>query len=194
VEETTSEDVEKCSICNINPATQQHHVSYDPELTVNVCAVCHAKIHESGTGNPAKDLKSMKGRYKHPGRPPDPNRRTLSYLLTFEDREMIDDLDIIAGREGISRKALILRFLGEGMEKHAPGNPQTLLTSYAEGGTQTVNQLIGRIRQKFYTRGWASRREILETLKAEGIKGKKRVAITDGIIMWLRDHGLKVSS
>lgn len=190
-----SEEAEKCSICKINPATQKHHVSYDPELTVNVCAVCHTKIHDSGTGVPAKNPKSLKKRkYKYPGRPPDPNRKTLSYLINFGDRAMIDNLDIIAGREGVSRRKIVLKFLREGMEKHAPGNPQTLLNSYAEGGTQTINQLVGQIRQKFYNRGGASRREILGSLQEKGIKGKERASIADGIIMWLRDHGLKVSS
>ena len=127
------------------------------------------------------------------GRPPDPNRKTTTYLIRFPDIAFINKLDVIAKREGINRRTLILTFLKEGMEKHAPGNPQTLLNSYAEGGTQTINQLIGQIRQKFYNRGGGSRREILDSLQAKGIKGKERASMADGIIMWLRGHGLKVS-
>jgi len=34
---------ERCEICNIEPATQNHHVAYDkPEKTIRVCDRCHA--------------------------------------------------------------------------------------------------------------------------------------------------------
>jgi len=127
------------------------------------------------------------------GRPPDPKRSSTGYYIDFPDQDFINELDVIAKREGISRKALVLRFLREGMKKHSPGNPQTLLNSYAEGGAQTVNQIVGRVRQTFYGRGGASKREILQELKAEGIDGTQRISIADGVIAWLREQGVKVT-
>ena len=126
------------------------------------------------------------------GRPPDPNRETTNYLIRFPDSDFINKLDIIAKREGINRRALVLKLLREGIEKHSPGNPQTLLNSYAEGGAQTINQLVGQIRQRFYSRDEVMKREILEDLKAEGIKGTERVHLADGIAYWLREQGKKV--
>lgn len=126
------------------------------------------------------------------GRPPDPNRKTTNYLIRFPNSDFINKLDIIAKREGINRRALVLKLLQEGMEKHAPGNPQTLLNSYAEGGTQTLNQTVGRLRQQFYKREEILKRDILGALKAEGIKGTDRVHLADGIVYWLREQGKKV--
>ena len=126
------------------------------------------------------------------GRPPNPKRETANYLIRFPDSDFINELDVIAKREGIKRRELILRFLREGMEKHAPGNPQTLLNSYVEGGAQTINQLVGRIRQEFYSQGEVLKRDILAALKSEGIKGMERVNMADSIASWLREQGKKV--
>jgi len=41
----------KCAICKENDATQEHHISYDPEMKINVCVSCHLKIHEHGVGS-----------------------------------------------------------------------------------------------------------------------------------------------
>ena len=34
----------KCQICG-EVATQKHHISYFPEKTITVCAICHNQIH-----------------------------------------------------------------------------------------------------------------------------------------------------
>ncbi len=128
------------------------------------------------------------------GRPPDPNRKNTNYTIQFPDQTFINRLDNIAKREGIKRKTLILRFIEEGFEKHDPGNPQTLLNSYAEGGTQTLNQIVGRVRQKFYSRGLASHLEIVKSLKSEGVTdGAKRVHLARQITKWLKDNSIKVT-
>ena len=128
------------------------------------------------------------------GRPPNPKRKNTNYMIQFPDQDFINRLDQIAKREGISRKALLLRFCEEGFEKHEPGNPQTLLNSYEEGGIQSMNQLVGRIRQDFYRRGQASNREILKRFMDAGIdNGKKRVELTKNTIEWLKGHDIAVT-
>ena len=126
------------------------------------------------------------------GRPPNPNRKSTSYTILFPDQVFINNLDIIAKREGISRKAIVLKFLREGMARHDPGNPQTMLNSYAEGGEQTLHQLVGRLRQKFYNRNEVFKREILEDLKTQGVMGTDRVSIANSIVHWLKEQGKKV--
>ena len=126
------------------------------------------------------------------GRPPDPNRESTNYLLRFPDQKLINDLDLLAKREGISRRKLILKFCREGIKRHGPGNPQTMLNSYSEGGTQTLSQLVGQLRQRFYSRGKTTKREILEALKQEDINGPERVSICRGLIKWLNDMGVEV--
>lgn len=50
----------KCVICKTAKATQQHHLSYNPEITIDVCVPCHVKIHQHGVGTPIGAEKSMK--------------------------------------------------------------------------------------------------------------------------------------
>jgi len=151
-------------------------MGHRPSVSISVCEGC------------LKDIQSKRS----VGRPPNKNRKGTAYLLQFPDQAFIERLDVIAMREGITRKDLILKFIREGFEIHAPGNPQTLLNSYAEGGTQTINQLIGQIRQRFYKRGKATKSEILESLKEGDVPGTERIVIAKGIIKWLKDKGVKV--
>lgn len=41
-----------CQICKEKEATQKHHVSYYPELTIDICKDCHILIHKHGVGDP----------------------------------------------------------------------------------------------------------------------------------------------
>jgi hypothetical protein len=34
-----------CAVCKFEPATQRHHLSYDPEILIDVCVPCHLQIH-----------------------------------------------------------------------------------------------------------------------------------------------------
>lgn len=40
----------KCAVCKKREATQEHHLSYDPELRIDICLPCHVKLHEHGVG------------------------------------------------------------------------------------------------------------------------------------------------
>ncbi len=52
------------------------------------------------------------------GRPPDPKRKDTGYTIHFPNQAFMNRLDRIAKREGISRKALLLRFCEEGFENY----------------------------------------------------------------------------
>ncbi|GAI04690.1 unnamed protein product [marine sediment metagenome] len=41
-----SEDMKKCHYCKKKPYAE-HHISYDPEETVDVCKSCHYKVHKT---------------------------------------------------------------------------------------------------------------------------------------------------
>lgn len=44
-----------CDYCKINAGEQQHHVSYDPEITVELCDECHEKVHYPSKREPEDD-------------------------------------------------------------------------------------------------------------------------------------------
>lgn len=39
-----------CVVCKENRAEQKHHLSYNPELIIDVCKSCHEEIHKHGVG------------------------------------------------------------------------------------------------------------------------------------------------
>lgn len=125
------------------------------------------------------------------GRPPKKDRKSNGYGFIFPSG-YLDDLDIIAKREGISRKVLLLRWIKDGIDEHLPGNYQTQMPSYGEGGELTVHQMVGRARQFFLSRGRASRSEVLRYLVEEGVPGSERVSISKGILSWLKERGIEV--
>jgi len=106
---------------------------------------------------------------------------------------IIDGIDEITERERTPRSKIIMKALAEYWEKHAPGNAQTQMPSFSEGGVQNKNQLVGQIRQVFYNRGKVTRSEILERLKLEDLKGSERASMTKGIIRWLKENGVTVT-
>jgi len=55
---------EKCSACGTVEKIQQHHISYDPEITIMVCKTCHGEIHHSDKFKNLEPDLSMKEAYK----------------------------------------------------------------------------------------------------------------------------------
>ena len=48
----------KCVVCKENDAVQEHHISYEPEMKIDVCIFCHLRIHIfHGVGKPRGYLK-----------------------------------------------------------------------------------------------------------------------------------------
>jgi len=51
----------KCKICGSTENLQTHHISYEPEITITVCARCHSQFHpKHGTGVPIGWVKLTK--------------------------------------------------------------------------------------------------------------------------------------
>lgn len=42
----------KCVICKQNDIEQKHHISYDPEIIIEICTPCHVLLHKHGVGLP----------------------------------------------------------------------------------------------------------------------------------------------
>ena len=39
-----------CVNCQSEKKIQEHHISYEPEMTISLCVECHKKVHGSGVG------------------------------------------------------------------------------------------------------------------------------------------------
>jgi hypothetical protein len=76
------------------------------------------------------------------------------------------------------------------VEVHAPGNPQTVMNSYASDGGITRENIEGRVRQLALEEskkrgGEIEYRRILELIKVDGVQGKVAVAMADRTATWL---------
>lgn len=126
------------------------------------------------------------------GRPTKKDRKSNAYGTIFPDG-FLDKMDIIASREGISRKALLIRFCEEGFDKHAPGNPQTLMPTFSEGGEMTIQRMEGMIRQGLLRGKETSLRKILQALISEGVAPTERASMGKRIASWLKEKGIEVT-
>jgi len=84
----------------------------------------------------------------------------------------------------------LTEFIRRYVEVHAPGNPQTVMNSYSPDGRITRDNIEGRIRQlaleESRRRGGEIRyRRIMNLVKAEEIRGKAAVAMTNRTAQWL---------
>jgi len=97
----------------------------------------------------------------------------------------------ICKREGSSGSEKLTEFIRRYVEVHAPGNPQTVMNSYALDGSITRDNIEGKVRQmaleesRRLGRGDISYRKIMEFVKAIGIQEKAAVAIADRTALWL---------
>lgn len=79
-------NTEVCPKCGLTLFIQEHHTSYNPEITENMCVLCHAD--------------------KHPGK----RNLILASALRSRNRSRWDTpLHILAGRAGVSSAAIVLR-------------------------------------------------------------------------------------
>jgi hypothetical protein len=97
----------------------------------------------------------------------------------------------ICRREGSSGSERLTEFIRRYVEVHAPGNPQTVMNSFAPNGSITRDNIEGRVRQLALDQsrrlglGEISYRRIMEFMKAEGLSGKAAVAMADRTAHWL---------
>lgn len=97
----------------------------------------------------------------------------------------------ICKREGSSGSERLTEYITRYVEIHAPGNPQTVMNSFAENGTITQENIEGRVRQLALEEskrlGLKEIRfsQIIELIKTEEIQGKAAVAMADRTAQWL---------
>lgn len=101
-----------------------------------------------------------------------------------------DDFKRICKREGSSASEKLTSYVEQYVIIHAPGNPQTLIPSFTDNGSITVENLEGRLRQQCMERanfkGFIHRRDVLERAKEIGLSIKQAMAMTDRTLEWLR--------
>lgn len=52
--------MKKCEFCGVWAQLQRHHITYEPEETVNICPKCHGEWHAKHTPNWGKLTKPLK--------------------------------------------------------------------------------------------------------------------------------------
>ena len=98
---------------------------------------------------------------------------------------------MICRREGSSGSEKLTEFIRRYVEVHAPGNPQTLMTSYAPNGSITRENIEGRVRQialdesRRHRLGEIEYKSIMEFIRVEGVQGKAALAMADRTATWL---------
>lgn len=100
----------------------------------------------------------------------------------------------VAEREGKKASKLLQDFIESYVSLHAPGNPQTMMSSFGEGGKITISTIEGRVRQLcLELRGELKYLRIVNVIKEQGISdGSMRVAMAERVVSWLKERGLKV--
>ena len=115
----------------------------------------------------------------------------------FDTVELIRRINVIAEREKTPRSELMKLAIRDYVERHYPGNSQTLYTSYCEGGDKSAGQFeqeIIRFFEKQSKDGFmVYRRGILKKLRDElNYSGGKLLSTTDRICVELGKSGVKV--
>ena len=106
-------------------------------------------------------------------------------------RRVWKDFKRICKREGSSASEKLTGYIEQYVIVHAPGNPQTLIPSYAENGVVTLENLEGRLRQQCVEHagkyGHIKLGEITQRGTDMGLSVKQAVAMTDRTQRWLRE-------
>ena len=106
-------------------------------------------------------------------------------------RRVWKDFLRICKREGSSASEKLTGYVEQYVEVHRPGNPQTLMPSYAENGAVNMENLEGRLRQQCVE--WARKNgsisydDVVLRAKGLGVDPKPRVAMARRTVKWLRE-------
>ena len=125
------------------------------------------------------------------------NRKSSLITVRLENLKAIDNLVILAKREGKTLGEITSLAFNEYWEKHGLGNSQTLLPSYDKGGPKSEGQLETECYNAFNNQGVRVERVDLHGwLKARGVDdAKKRIAIVKRITHRLKaEKGIEVWS
>jgi len=106
-------------------------------------------------------------------------------------RRVWKDFMRICKREGSSASEKLSSYIEQYVIVHAPGNPQTLIPSFAESGAVTMENLEGRLRQQCVEHagkyGHIKLLEITQRGTDMGLSVKQAKAMTDRTQRWLRE-------
>jgi len=101
------------------------------------------------------------------------------------------DFKRICTREGSSASEKLTNYIEQYVIVHAPGNPQTLMPSFAENGVISLENLEGRLRQQCVDHankyGHIKLLEITQRGTDMGLSVKQAKAMTDRTQRWLRE-------
>lgn len=100
-------NTETCVVCNKNPATQIHHLNYNPEVMIDVCTFCHTRIHKKGTGIKEKPKRYTPFLRRLPyiielnRNDPDYHRKYMQLYREWNKNHNSDEVKIIAQQLGL---------------------------------------------------------------------------------------------
>ena len=118
------------------------------------------------------------------------DRRTRSTFYGPTRRVWMDFVRICR-REGSSASEKLTGYVEQYVLVHAPGNPQTLIPSFAENGVVSLENLEGRLRQQCVDHAAKYRHiklsEITQKGTDMGLSVKQAKAMTDRTQRWLRE-------
>ena len=97
----------------------------------------------------------------------------------------------ICKREGSSASEKLTGYVEQYVMIHRPGNPQTLIPSYSENGSISLENLEGRLRQQCieHANKWQYIKylEVVTRAKEMGLKAKPAIAMSERTVKWLRE-------
>jgi len=174
---------------------QMHHLkpkskggTDDHENIVYLCRTCHIRF--TDYGNHRINTESDKPSHARVSKGPVASFYIGTYVYYW------NKFKTIAKREGTSASKKIVEFIMDYVEKHDPGNPQTRIPSYVEGGKVTLAGIEGRVRQLCLERiskvGDMTVKEVRQIAKDEGVKGSQLKPFIERVTMWLGEQGKKV--
>jgi len=98
----------------------------------------------------------------------------------------------IAEREGVAVKKVMVWAIEEYVERHGPGNSQTLLGSFVLGGTRSDGQVEQEIVNRLLDKSDVSYGEIVQRVRGAGVPTKGLLVAVNKIVGKLRERGVKV--
>ena len=188
--ENSYSDRSKCRMCGTTENLERHHLkpksqggTDDDFNIIFMCKKCHNQLTEhSGTRN-------------HKRVSTNPVSSFYMGANKWAWREFVE----ITRREGENASTKLTQFILNYVSMHGPGNPQTLMSSFGEGGDQTVATVEGRVRQlcveRYHKSGSLVWGYIVSLVKDHGISdAKSRVAMGHRVRDWLRGRDIPVYS
>ncbi len=124
----------------------------------------------------------------------DPSLRSRNmYSIRTDNHDLMRGLQEIAKRERLNFNDIAIKAFEEFLDRHGPGNSQTLLDSFEPEGIKSDGQLETEVFRLFESRFMdVLYREVIEELKRKGFTGQKLVEAAKRVCKALKAEGLKV--